>query len=374
MKKHLLLLALVLIEQLAMPGVSKAAVTPVPGCVDPEVSTDAAPKWYTIMSSHLTATDRQNRFLVWDGIRLKTEKFDDGIPEDRLESKYLWRLERGSADDKVYIVNKSGLRIHAPVGVNPTNNTALSVNENGVEWELKLTAATAQADCAEKQYCFNFLGAETTPAYLNAMDSQNNDANKAYGITIYNAGVHQASGWFFYEANVSEEVKYTVSFEVTPSTSGSLTLKNGNVVIQSGDKVEAGTELQGTLTYEDIYRMKVFTINGTDYLNNIVDNMFTFEVTEDTDIYIEFESKPTGFENSPSANVVIPGAFEGSLTISNVNPGDVVSLYNTTGQLVSSETVQGSRVVLNTADINIGCYIVQIRQADRLITRKTIKR
>lgn len=53
-----------------------AAVTPVAGCVDPQTSTAEEPKWYTVMSSHLTAADRQNRFLVWDGIRLKTEKFD----------------------------------------------------------------------------------------------------------------------------------------------------------------------------------------------------------------------------------------------------------------------------------------------------------
>ena len=57
----------------------KAAVNPIAGCVDPQVSTAEEPVWYTIMSSHLTDADRQNRFLVWDGTRLKTEKFDSGI-------------------------------------------------------------------------------------------------------------------------------------------------------------------------------------------------------------------------------------------------------------------------------------------------------
>lgn len=374
MRKHLLLLTLVLIGQLVMPSVGKAAVQPVSGCVDPEVSTDVAPKWYTIMSSHISAVDRQNRFLVWDGSRLKTEKFDSGIPEDQLESRYLWRLERGDGDNKVYIVNKSGLRIYAPAGVNPTNNTALSVNESGVEWEMKLASETGQSDCAEKQYCFNYLGAESLPAYLNAMDSQNNDVDKAYGITVYNAGVHQASGWFFYEANVPEEVKYTVNFEVTPIENGSLILKQGDDVIQNGDEVEDGTELQGILVYEDGFKVKVITVNGTDYLNNIVDDTFTFTVTENINIYVEFESKPTGLVDNPLTNAIIPGTFKENLKISKVNPGDNISLYSITGQLISSKTARDSWVTLDTADISNGCYIVQIKQAGNFITRKTIKR
>lgn len=461
MKRHLLFITLVLIGQFVIPSIGKAAVTPIQGSVDPEVSTDVVPKWYTIMSSHLTALDRQNRFLVWDGTRLKTEKFDSGIPENQLEDKYLWRLEQGSADNKVYIVNRTGLRVYAPTGANPTNNTALTVSVEGVEWELKLTSETGQSDCAEKQYCFNFLGAESSPAYLNAMDAQNNGEN-TYGITLYNMGVHQASGWFFYEANVpegakytikfnepengtvqilnaqNEEItsntqliegteihinitpaehyeiasilfnneeqkenfteekgtysyvttisedldiavlfrllKYTVNFEVTPVASGSLTIKNGDVMVQNGAEVEYGTELIGTLTYEDTFKVKALTINGVDCLDDIVDKAFTFAVTEAIDIYVEFESKPSGVENNPSTDVSIPATFTGNLTISNVALGDYVSLYNITGQLISSETAQDSRATLDTADMSSGCYIVQIRHAGKIITRKTIKR
>ena len=60
-----------------------------------------------------------------------------------------------------------------------------------------LSSYTGQPDCADKQYCFNYLGASAQPAYLNAMDSQNGDTQKAYGVTVYEMGVHQASGWFF---------------------------------------------------------------------------------------------------------------------------------------------------------------------------------
>ncbi len=106
----------------------------------------------------------------------------------------------------VYLVNKTGLRIYAPDGIDPAVPTILSVNEDGVEWEMKLASATGQSDCAEKQYCFNFLDAASVPSYLNAMDAQIGFEDRSFGLTVYNAGVHQASGWFFYEANVHGEV------------------------------------------------------------------------------------------------------------------------------------------------------------------------
>ncbi|WP_455584590.1 hypothetical protein [Bacteroides sp.] len=81
MRKLFLLFTLVLIGLFTLPGTGKAAVTPISGAVDPEISTAASPKWYTIMSSHMTAQDRQNRFMVWDGTRLRTEQFNDGIPK-----------------------------------------------------------------------------------------------------------------------------------------------------------------------------------------------------------------------------------------------------------------------------------------------------
>lgn len=138
MNRRLLLGLLVLISFFIGSFSVKAAVNPIAGCVDPQVSTAEEPVWYTIMSSHLTDADRQNRFLVWDGTRLKTEKFDSGILESQLENKYLWRLEKGSADNKVYIVNRAGMRVFAEAGISPNTgaNTLLTVTETGVEWVM----------------------------------------------------------------------------------------------------------------------------------------------------------------------------------------------------------------------------------------------
>ena len=63
---------LLLLAGLLVSNLSVAQVTPISGVVEPEISTAESPKWYTMMSSHLTASDRQNRFMKWDGSNLCT--------------------------------------------------------------------------------------------------------------------------------------------------------------------------------------------------------------------------------------------------------------------------------------------------------------
>lgn len=325
MRKQFLLFTLVLIGLLMLPSSGKAAVTPIAGNVDPEISTEAAPKWYTVMSSHITAADRQNRFLVWDGDRLRTEKFDLGIPEDQLEDKYLWRLEQGSTNNKVYIVNKTGLRIYAPDGIE--NNTLLTMNESGVEWEMKLAKETGPADCAEKQYCFNFSGAKISPAYLNAMDFQNNDADKAYGLTIYDAGVHQASGWFFYEANAQETEKYTVTYDAPEN--GTIHVTNAqSEVIDSNSSVDAETVLTITATPAEGYVIDYLKVNDIQLEGN------TYTVTGNIVITAAFVKEPVVFENK-------------AITIPQTNYSSKIGY-----RLQVAETILGDRS--NTATSRLG--------------------
>lgn len=189
-------------------GNTQAAVTPIAGSTVPVVSTSEAPVWYTLMSSHLTETNRQYRFLKYDGSKLVTEQFTTGIPEAILSGSYMWRLESAGdgTESHVYLVNKeSGLRITVPAGATAEDgssaiNTPLTMTGTGVVWDLQLSSSTGiSTDCAANQYCFKYVDYSGNRAFLNAMDSGNE-----FGVTIYAAGVHQASGWFFYEANLDE--------------------------------------------------------------------------------------------------------------------------------------------------------------------------
>lgn len=283
MNRQLLLGLLVLISFFIGSFSVKAAVVPVKGCVDPQISTAEAPVWYTMMSSHMSDVNRQNRFLLWDGLKLRTEKFDEGVPVSQLDDRYLWRLEKGSADNKVYIVNRAGMRVFAEAGISPNTgaNTLLTVTETGVEWVMALSSSTGQPDCADKQYCFNYLGASAQPAYLNAMDSQNGDTQKAYGVTVYEMGVHQASGWFFYKAELAA---YNVTYEGTV-VGGSFVVKNGDAIVESGSSVDEGTWLTIEATPEENYLVKAIKVNGV-----TIDGQ-GFNLSEASEITVEFTNK-----------------------------------------------------------------------------------
>lgn len=183
-----------------------AAVTPPQQTkvVDPQTSTADAPKWYIMMSSHLSDSNRQNRFLKWDGTNAVTVQFNTGMTDDDITDDFRWRLEDAGSGYIVFVNAKSGLQITVPNGASATNNTSLTMTESGSKWEMKLSSATGQSDCADKQYCFDYVDySGGSAAYLNAMPGAN---DPSYGITIYEMGVHQASGWFFYEAPKEEEV------------------------------------------------------------------------------------------------------------------------------------------------------------------------
>ena len=187
-----------------------AAVNPPAGAVDPVTSTAESPVWYAMMSSHLTEQDRMNRWLYYDGTRAATEQYADGISGLANLADYAWRLE-DNGDGTVRFVHYTGLEIYVPASAtaedgSAATNTPLLMQTEGSSWTMQLSSETKlNNDCAEHQWCFDFTGyTGDGPAFLNALNYQNDGPN-AYGLTIYSAGVHQASGWFFVPVTITEE-------------------------------------------------------------------------------------------------------------------------------------------------------------------------
>lgn len=213
-----------------------AAVTPIEGAVDPITSTADAPQWYTMMSSHLTDDTRQNRFLKWDGTTLCTEQFPTGIPEDQIAEAYLWRLEpvKDGPETHVYLVNYDGLRVFVPSTATAEDgsshvNTQLEMNETGSVWNLATSLSTGiNPDCADKQYVLQFVEYSGDRAFLNATDGGLN-----FGVTVYAAGVHQASGWFFYPAEYTPTATRTISVASADAEKGSVAIEG-----ETGSSVE----------------------------------------------------------------------------------------------------------------------------------------
>lgn len=218
----------------------------------PVTSTADSPVWFVMKSSHLTVTDRQNRFMYWNesNNRLECTQHNDGIKLSEISDVYRWRFE-DAGDGNVYIINKAtGKALSVPANAssetgNDNVNTPLTLEETGSKWSFALSSTVNPTQALPNQYCFDYVDyAEADrAAYLNAMDGQ---AAIPYGITIYEMGVQNASGWFIYEAPaIVKNYDITVKKPV-----------NGNLVIS----YTVNDEMQSIETYNFENDSEVFSI------------------------------------------------------------------------------------------------------------------
>lgn len=203
MKKQLFTL---LMSGLALSGF--AQVVPATGAVEPQTSTADEPVWYAMMSSHIDVADRKNRWMYYDGTDLGTTQFTaDGLGADADQTQYAWRLEEynDGFTDGVRLIHYSGKEVLIPPTAEGTQNTELQMNDGtGSLWKLMLASETGQEKCAENQYVLTYPHATMSPyLFLNAMDGTG--GTLPWGITVYNAGAHQASGWFFVPLTIEGE-------------------------------------------------------------------------------------------------------------------------------------------------------------------------
>ena len=219
MKKQLLTL---LIAGVALPGF--AQVTPPQGATQPVTSTETAPVWYAMMSSHITEPDRQNRWMYYDGTTLATSQYADGLDGQDIDlTDYAWRLEADG--DNVRLVHYDGLQVQVPANATAEDgssnvNTPLTMGEDGAAWALGLSAdANAGSPCAENQYALRYTDYDGERAFLNAMPGGETE----YGITIYANGAHQASGWFFVPLDIEDEPTEPASWTIVKSNRMSAT-------------------------------------------------------------------------------------------------------------------------------------------------------
>ena len=289
MKKNLLL-SLLFVTGLFTTNHIEAAVTPLDGAVVPEISTADSPKWYLLMSSHLSDNTRKNRFLKLDGTTLCTEQFMSGIPEGQVTEAFIWRLE--SANDgtstHAYLVNSNGQRVFVPTSATAEDgsthvNTPLEMNETGTVWDVITSQSTGISnDCAANQYALQYVGYSGTRAFMNAMDG-----GTQFGVTIYAAGVHQASGWFFYETDYSPAVQKTVTIASSDDSKGSVSIEGSNensVEVGSTDAVTVKAEAAENYMF---YRwVEEGTENAVSYRHT-----YTYEGESSISLVAEFVEK-----------------------------------------------------------------------------------
>ena len=234
----------------------------------PVTSTADSPVWFVMKSSHLTVTDRQNRFMYWNesNNRLECTQHNDGIKLSEISDVYRWRFE-DAGDGNVYIINKAtGKSLFVPADAssetgNAKVNTPLTLEGTGSKWSFALSSTINTTQALSNQYCFDYVDYTEADraAYLNAMDGQ---AAIPYGITIYEMGVQNASGWFIYEAPaIVKNYDITVKKPV-----------NGNLVIS----YTVNDEMQSIETYNFENDSEVFSIEEGTVLSISVNPDFDY--------------------------------------------------------------------------------------------------
>lgn len=154
--------------------------------------------------------------------------------------------------------------------------------------------------------------------------------------------------------------EYVISIE--NSTNGTVEVKHGNKVINSGDKANIGTILTVIGTGNTGYVVDKIMVNGTAISKN------TFSVTEESTISVVF--KPgTGVDNADAVNFSIyPNPVREAMNIE----GDFtsVNIYNSVGQCVGTYSAETTKI--NVGDLSEGIYVVRVYNGDSSSTRKII--
>lgn len=115
--------------------------------------------------------------------------------------------------------------------------------------------------------------------------------------------------------------------EYTTEGGGSLTVKNGDAEVASGDEVEKGTTLACQVSAGDGYKLKTLTVNDVEMPTDAA-GKFTVEVTEAVVIKAVFEKEPSEF------TVIIEQVENVSITLSAESIGEIES-----GSAVAEGTV-----------------------------------
>lgn len=144
--------------------------------------------------------------------------------------------------------------------------------DEGAVWVLATSASTGQQQCADKQYCLDYTGISEA-AYLNAADT-----SWDYGVTVYEMGTHQASGWFFYPAQYTPPTATkTVSVKSADSAKGSVSIEGKESTSVEVPETEA---LIVKATAADNYMFYRWVEEGTETVISYR-HTYSYEGTED---------------------------------------------------------------------------------------------
>ncbi len=178
---------------------------------------------------------------------------------------------------------------------------------------------------------------------------------------------HFAPNTVFFFANMHE-----VNFSVEGGNGSLLASVNGTE-IQSGDFVNANSDVVFNATPNEGYKVKQWTVNG-DILESLTGNEYTHDnLQEAITVSVEFETVTNITSESFSNLNVYPNPFSEHITISNAEYIDKVVITNLVGQQVMDIKLNGETEI-NTNELSEGVYLVTfVANNGEKLVKKMIK-
>ena len=246
------------------------------------------------------------------------------------------------------------------------------MTDDGVPFALALSSSTGQSQTASMQYCLNYTGSNSTAAYINAMDQNtpaSGDAAGKYALTVYSAGTHQASGWFFYQVDV---VEATYAFNFSAATGGAIAVTNDGAAINSGDVFQEGTVLNVTITPDANYEIDEVLLNESALTPDDLASFTYTTIGEAMTLRVTFKMT-TGLKNQKENTLLLfPSVFDTHLTVS--GDSGVCTVINLTGSTVYTTQVNGEKTI-NLSTLSSGIYLVRfVNESGKSVVRRVIKK
>lgn len=150
--------------------------------------------------------------------------------------------------------------------------------------------------------------------------------------------------------NVWAPYKYTVTV-ITEGEGGSIKVETADGEVADGDVLDAGTEVTVTVTPEENFIVKTFTVNG-ESAELTEEGTYTFSIEANTTIAVEFSEDKSGVASFETIATTYDRASQSILTDGEAE----ISVYSLDGKQVAS--ARGSE--LSVAGLAKGLYIAII--------------
>ncbi len=150
--------------------------------------------------------------------------------------------------------------------------------------------------------------------------------------------------------NVWAPYKYTVTV-ITEGEGGSIKVETADGEVANGDVLDAGTEVTVTVTPEENFIVKTFTVNG-ESAELTEEGTYTFSIEANTTIAVEFSEDKSGVASFETIATTYDRASQSILTDGEAE----ISVYSLDGKQVAS--ARGSE--LSVAGLAKGLYIAII--------------